>query len=92
MRWGPKAENIPVVTDSRDLGAHLSCAKRPGATTIRQRVEDALPVAKRVASVRLDTRRLKRVLKTKVFAKVLYGVEATRMPETTASKLQCAVF
>ena len=34
MRWGPKAEKIPVVTDIRDLGAHLSCAKRPRATTI----------------------------------------------------------
>ena len=57
MRRGPKGEQIPVVTDIRDLGAHLSCAKRPRATTLRQRVDEATPIANRVATMRLDTRR-----------------------------------
>ena len=50
-----------------------------------------MPVAKRVANARLDTRRRIRVLRTKVLAKALYGVEAAQMPETTERRLQCTV-
>ena len=46
MRWGPTGEHFPVATDIRDLGAHLSCAKRPRATTLTHKTEEALPIAK----------------------------------------------
>ena len=28
VNWGSKREDIPVVTDARDLGAHISSGKR----------------------------------------------------------------
>ena len=91
MRWGPKGEQIPMVTDIRDLGAHPSCAKRPSATHIKQRAEEALPIAKRVATMRQDKKRRVRELRAKVFAKALYVVEAAQMPEAVARRrrLQC---
>ena len=90
-RWGPEAEPIPVSVDIRDLGSHFSCGKRPSAKTLKARIEAAIPIAKRVGKMRLTTRRRMRILRAKVFAKALYGVEATALPEKSRAKLQAAV-
>ena len=41
--------------------------------------------------MRLTTSRRVRILKAEVFAKALYGVEATPLPENSRAKLQAAV-
>ena len=89
--WGPERKPIPVAVDIRDLGSHFSCGKRPTSKTLKDRVKAALPIAKRIGYMRLTTARRLRMLKSKVFAKALYGVEATPMPRGEASRLQTAV-
>ena len=55
-KWGSKREAIPVVTDTRDLGTHLSCARRPRSTTLKTRVAEATPIAKRIGAMNLTPR------------------------------------
>ena len=89
--WGPERKPIPIAVDIRDLGSHFSCGKRPTSKTLKDRVKAALPIAKRIGYMRLTTARRLRMLKSKVFAKTLYGVEATPMPRGEASRLQTTV-
>jgi hypothetical protein len=62
LKWGPQNENIPVVTDARDLGAHISSGGRAKLATLKTRVAEKLPMAKRIGSMRL-------ALKSKCMAK-----------------------
>ena len=91
MKWGPKEEAIPIVTDARDLGAHLSASKRPRATTLKIKDAEAAPIARRIVSMKLDTSRRVRALKSIVPLNALCGVEATQLPDETVKQLQAAV-
>lgn len=48
---------IPIYTDIRDLGSHFSTTKRSRATTLKLRIEQALPFAKRIHHMKLTTKR-----------------------------------
>ena len=80
-----------MLTDIRDLGAHLTCARKPRATFLKVRVQEAAPIAKRIGGMKLNTPRRIKALKTKVVPKALYWVKATQMPEGAVKKLQAAV-
>jgi hypothetical protein len=40
VKWGSKREDIPVVTDARDLGAHISSGNRAKSATLNIRVAE----------------------------------------------------
>ena len=55
------------------------------------RAAEAIPLAKRIGSMKLGTSRRVRALKSKVLSKDSYGVEATQLPESVARRLQSTV-
>ena len=57
---------------------------------MKVRVAEAAPIAKRIGSMKVDTSRRVRALKSKVLSKALSGVEATQLPDGTVKQLQAA--
>ena len=89
--WGANREAIPVATNARDLGSHLSVGKRRHTTTMAKRLASiAHPIA-RLSSMPLDKDLRVKLVKGKILPASLYGVEATPISMKALSRLRSRI-
>eukprot|EP00969_Alexandrium_andersonii_P014593 636525-Alexandrium_andersonii.AAC.1 len=89
--YGAEGVTIPVCTSMRDLGSHLTLAKRSVGPTLARRLEAATEVVKRIGQLPVARETKIALVNGKACPMGLYGVEATPIPKAQMRSFRSAV-
>ena len=89
--WQDLQAKTKVITDCRDLGAHLSVTARLKGATLTSRITRATTLATKLACFPWRWEAKRRVVDTLILPLALYGVEAVPASDVALAKLDTAV-
>ena len=87
FQWRTIKAKVGVISDIRDLGAHLNVSARHVGTTLTKRMLAALPKLRRLAWLPLQMSTKASLALIGIFSGGLYGCKATHASETHLSSL-----
>ncbi len=89
--WEPIKENIRVVTNFRDLGAHLNLSGANNGATLAARLRNGVAKAMKIRKLPHDYATKAMFVLTSVLSGSLYGCEATYASESAMDALATAI-
>jgi len=89
--WQTLHAKVKVVSDVKDLGAHLSVTARLRGNTLKHRIERATVLATKLACFPWGWEAKRKVVDTLILPLALYGIEATPAPDSALAKLDIAI-
>ena len=89
--WQVLQSNLAVISDTRDLGAHLTVTARLKGATLTQRIQKATVFATKLAFFPWSWEAKRQVVDTLILPMALYGVEAVPASDSALAKLDAAI-
>lgn len=80
--WVNFGRRIGVITDTRDLGAHLNLSAKANSSTLTSRLRGGTTLVRRIEMMPTDIKRKADAVKVKVHPSPLYGVETSQPNHT----------